>query len=160
MPSTTWPRRSPSWPSLASGTPSLKLTYPTGLTENGLSFDDAAARLEQYLDQIGITVNLQPQSYRSGLESYRAGTEALGLWYWGPTSADPQDYLNFGSGPLVGPARRMDGDGLAANPTVGGGPRQKAADHNWHLPHGRPIFEQFQNCHEQVRARSSPSPAG
>ena len=49
--------------SLASGIPTLKLTYPTDLTENGLSFDDAAARLQQYLDQIGINVTLQPAVY-------------------------------------------------------------------------------------------------
>ncbi len=68
------------------GNPTLNLTYPTDLTENGLSFDDLAARLQQYLDQIGITVKLQPQSISVGLGTYRAGTEALGLWFWGLTS--------------------------------------------------------------------------
>ncbi len=72
------------------GHPSLKLTYPTGITVNGLSFDDAAARVEQYLDQIGINVTLQPESLQVGLASYRAGTEALGLWYWGPTTPTPR----------------------------------------------------------------------
>ncbi len=68
------------------GHPSLKLTYPTGITVNGLSFDDTAARLEQYLDQIGINVTLQPESLQVGLASYRAGTEALGLWFWALTT--------------------------------------------------------------------------
>ena len=80
------------------GHPSLKLTYPTGITVNGLSFDDAAARLEQYLDQIGINVTLQPESLQVGLASYRAGTEPLGLWFWGPDYADPEDYLAFAPG--------------------------------------------------------------
>lgn len=84
------------------GHPSIKLTYPTGITVNGLSFDDAAARVEQYLDQIGIKVTLQPQSLQVGLETYRNGSEALGLWYWGPDYPDPQDYLVFAPGNLVG----------------------------------------------------------
>ncbi len=68
------------------GHPALKLTYPTGITVNGLTFDDAAARLQQYLDQIGINVTLQPQSIQIALQTYRDGTEPLGLWYWGPTT--------------------------------------------------------------------------
>ena len=68
------------------GHPSLKLTYPTDFTLNGLSFDDAAARLQQYLDQIGLNVTLQPQSLTVGLQTYRAGTEAMGLWLWGRTT--------------------------------------------------------------------------
>lgn len=84
------------------GHPSLKLTYPTGITVNGLTFDDAAARLEQYIDQIGINVTLQPQSIQVALETYRDGSEAMGLWYWGPDYPDPSDYLQFGPGKLVG----------------------------------------------------------
>jgi peptide/nickel transport system substrate-binding protein len=84
------------------GNPSLKLTYPTGLTENGVSFDDVAARLQQYLDQIGLKVTLQPQSIQVGLQTYRGGTEAMGLWFWGPDFPDPSDYIQFGPGYLVG----------------------------------------------------------
>jgi peptide/nickel transport system substrate-binding protein len=84
------------------GHPSLKLTYPTGITVNGLTFDDAAARLQQYLDQIGINVTLQPQSIQVALQTYRDGTEPLGLWYWGPDYPDPEDYLAFAPGHLVG----------------------------------------------------------
>lgn len=84
------------------GHPVVTLTYPTQLTENGLSFDDLAARLEQYLNQIGITVKLQPQSIQVGLGTYRAGTEPMGLWFWGPDYPDPSDYIQFGPGKLVG----------------------------------------------------------
>lgn len=80
----------------------LKLTYPTGLTVNGLTFDAAAQRIQQYLQQVGINVTLQPQSVQVALGTYRAGTEALGLWYWGPDYPDPSDYLNFAPGALVG----------------------------------------------------------
>lgn len=80
----------------------LKLTYPTGLTVNGLTFDAAAQRVQQDLQQVGINVSLQPQSVQVALSSYRAGTEALGLWYWGPDYPDPSDYLVFAPGNLVG----------------------------------------------------------
>ncbi len=82
--------------------PAIKLTYPTGLTVNGLTFDDAAARVQQYLQQVGINVTLQPQSVQVALNTYRAGTEAMGLWYWGPDYPDPSDYLTFAPGNLVG----------------------------------------------------------
>jgi peptide/nickel transport system substrate-binding protein len=84
------------------GHPTLNLTYPTDLTENGLSFDDLAARLQQYLDQIGITVKLQPQSIQVGLQTYRGGTEAMGLWFWEPDYPDPSDWIQFSPGHLVG----------------------------------------------------------
>jgi peptide/nickel transport system substrate-binding protein len=58
--------------------------------------------LEQYLDQIGITVKLKPQSIEVGLGTYRAGTEPMGLWFWGPDYPDPSDYIQFGPGYLVG----------------------------------------------------------
>jgi len=84
------------------GHPKLTLTYPTAITVNGLSFDDAAARVEQYLDQVGFDVTLQPQSVEVALGTYRAGTEAFGLWYWGPDYPDASDYLVFAPGNLVG----------------------------------------------------------
>jgi peptide/nickel transport system substrate-binding protein len=84
------------------GHPSIKLTYPTGITVNGLTFDDTAARVQQYLDQVGINVTLQPQSLQVALQTYRDGSEPLGLWYWGPDYPDASDYLVFGPGELVG----------------------------------------------------------
>ena len=127
------------------GHPSLKLTYPTGITVNGLSFDDTAARLEQYLDQIGINVTLQPESLQVGLASYRAGTEALGLWFWGPDYADPQDYLAFAPGHLVGLRA-----GWPASDSAAGGPAVTAIANQAATTTGvsarQAVFEKFQNA--------------
>ena len=127
------------------GHPSLKLTYPTGLTVNGLSFDDAAARLEQYLDQIGINVTLQPESLQVGLGSYRAGTEALGLWFWGPDYPDPDDYLDFAPGHLVGLRA-----GWTASDSAAGGPAVAALANQAATTTGvsarQAIFEKFQQA--------------
>jgi peptide/nickel transport system substrate-binding protein len=88
----------------ASGTghPTLKLVYPSDIQVNGISFGDLAARVQQDLQQVGITVQLQGQSIQVALNSYRGGQEELGLWYWGPDFPDPSDYLNFLPGALVG----------------------------------------------------------
>jgi peptide/nickel transport system substrate-binding protein len=127
------------------GTPSIKLTYPTGITVNGLSFDDAAARVEQYLDQVGINVTLQPESLQVGLASYRAGTEALGLWYWGPDYPDPQDYLVFAPGQLVGlRAGWATSDTTANAPTVVA--LMKQAESTTGVSARQAIYEKFQNA--------------
>jgi peptide/nickel transport system substrate-binding protein len=84
------------------GHPTLNLVYPSDIQVNGLSFGDLAARIQQQLQQVGITVKLQGQSIQVALNSYRGGQEQLGLWYWGPDFPDPSDYLNFLPGALVG----------------------------------------------------------
>ena len=84
------------------GHPSVTLVYPSDLAVNGISFGDLAARVQQELQQVGITVQLQGQSIQVALNSYRAGQEPMGLWYWGPDFPDPADYLNFLPGALVG----------------------------------------------------------
>ncbi|MCU1489576.1 MAG: extracellular solute-binding protein [Acidimicrobiaceae bacterium] len=82
--------------------PSVALTYPTDVQVNGINFGDLAARVQQDLQQVGITVTLQPQSVQVALQTYRGGKEAMGLWEWGPDFPDPSDYLVFGPGHLVG----------------------------------------------------------
>ena len=84
------------------GHASVTLVYPSDLAVNGISFGDLAARVQQELQQVGITVQLQGQSIQVALNSYRAGQEPMGLWYWGPDFPDPADYLNFLPGALVG----------------------------------------------------------
>jgi peptide/nickel transport system substrate-binding protein len=84
------------------GHPTVTMTYPSDLAVNGISFGDLAARVQQDLAQVGITVKLQGQSIQVALNTYRAGTEEMGLWYWGPDYPDPSDYLNFMPGELVG----------------------------------------------------------
>ena len=84
------------------GHPTVSLVYPSDLAVNGISFGDLAARVQQDLQQVGITVQLQGQSIQVALNSYRGGQEQMGLWYWGPDFPDPADYLNFLPGALVG----------------------------------------------------------
>jgi peptide/nickel transport system substrate-binding protein len=84
------------------GHPTVTMVYPSDLSVNGISFADLAARVQQELAQVGIAVKLQGQSITVALNSYRAGQEEMGLWYWGPDFPDPSDYLNFLPGALVG----------------------------------------------------------
>jgi len=84
------------------GHPTVTMVYPSDLSVNGISFGDLAARVQQQLAQVGITVKLQGQSIQVALDSYRGGKEEMGLWYWGPDFPDPSDYLNFLPGELVG----------------------------------------------------------
>lgn len=80
----------------------IKLEYPSDFTANGLSFGPIAERIKANLDEIGLNISLVPSPIGPALENYRAGTEEMGLWLWNPDYPDPQDYLVFGPGDLVG----------------------------------------------------------
>jgi peptide/nickel transport system substrate-binding protein len=80
----------------------IQLEYPSDLTVSGLSFGPIAERIVANLDEVGISVELLPGPVATTLENYRAGTEQMGLWLWNPDYPDPQDYLVFGPGALVG----------------------------------------------------------
>ena len=82
--------------------PTVQLEYPSDLTVNGLAFGPLAERIEANLDEVGIKVELVPGPVATTLENYRAGKEQMGLWLWNPDYPDPQDYLVFGPGQLVG----------------------------------------------------------
>jgi len=82
--------------------PSVSLAYPSDIQVNGLSFGDLASRIQFDLGRVGIKVTLAPASVEVALQTYRAGQEQMGLWYWGPDFPDPSDYLNFLPGHLVG----------------------------------------------------------
>lgn len=84
------------------GHPTVTMYYPSDVQVNGLSFGDLAARVQQNLRDVGITVTLKGQSVQVALDAYRSGKEELGLWEWGPDFPDPSDYLNFLPGALVG----------------------------------------------------------
>jgi peptide/nickel transport system substrate-binding protein len=80
----------------------VQLEYPSDLTVAGLSFQPLAERIVANLEEVGISVELAPGPIATTLENYRAGTEQMGLWLWNPDYPDPQDYLVFGPGELVG----------------------------------------------------------
>jgi peptide/nickel transport system substrate-binding protein len=82
--------------------PTLSLEFPSDFTSNGLSFGVIAQRIQSDLGKIGITVKLAGSPIATSLGTYRAGTEQLGLWYWGPDYPDPNDYLAFLPGATVG----------------------------------------------------------
>jgi peptide/nickel transport system substrate-binding protein len=82
--------------------PTMDLEYPTGFSSNGLDFGVLAQSVQSALSKIGITVNLKGSALTTSLATYRAGTEQMGLWYWGPDYPDPNDYLAFLPGATVG----------------------------------------------------------
>lgn len=82
--------------------PTVKLYYASDIQQNGVSPGTVAAVVQQDLQAVGITVQLEPQSITIALNGYRKGTEQMGLWFWEPDYADAADYLAFAPGHLVG----------------------------------------------------------
>ncbi len=80
----------------------MNLGFPSDFTLNGISFSTLAQKVQANLQAAGITVNLTGSPISTALADYRAGTEQLGLWLWGPDYPDPNDYLVFLPGQLVG----------------------------------------------------------
>ncbi len=82
--------------------PTVNLGFPSDFTLNGLSFSTLAQKVQANLQEVGIKVNLTGSPISTALADYRAGKEQLGLWLWGPDYPDPNDYLVFLPGQLVG----------------------------------------------------------
>lgn len=93
----------------------VKLSFPSDLTLNGIEFPTIAQRIQSQLKTTGITIDLAPAPVATELDAYRNGTEAIGLWYWGPDYPDPSDYLVFTPGNVVG---LRSGWAAGANPTI------------------------------------------
>jgi peptide/nickel transport system substrate-binding protein len=82
--------------------PTVNLGFPSDFTSNGISFSTLAQKVQANLQEVGIKVNLTGSPISVSLAEYRAGKEQLGLWLWGPDYPDPNDYLVFLPGQLVG----------------------------------------------------------
>lgn len=82
--------------------PTINLGFPSDFTLNGISFATLAQKVQANLQAAGIKVNLTGSPISVALADYRAGTEQMGLWLWGPDYPDPNDYLVFLPGQLVG----------------------------------------------------------
>jgi peptide/nickel transport system substrate-binding protein len=93
----------------------VTLSFPSDLTLNGIEFPTIAQRIQSQLKTAGITINLAPAPVATELDAYRNGTEAIGLWYWGPDYPDPSDYLVFTPGNVVG---LRSGWAAGANPAI------------------------------------------
>src|SRR5579859_7234227 len=82
--------------------PTVNLGFPSDFTANGIAFSTLAQKVQANLQAAGITCNLTGSPISTALADYRAGTEQMGLWLWGPDYPDPNDYLVFLPGELVG----------------------------------------------------------
>lgn len=74
---------------------SIKMSYPSDLTQNGVKFETMAQKMQADLAQIGITVELDPKTIQVWLDEYRGGKQPMTLSLWGPDYNDPSDYLTF-----------------------------------------------------------------
>jgi len=95
--------------------PTVNLGFPSDFTLNGISFSTLAQKVQANLTEVGIKVNLTGSPISTALADYRAGNEQLGLWLWGPDYPDPNDYLVFLPGQLVG---LRAGWAAGANPSL------------------------------------------
>jgi peptide/nickel transport system substrate-binding protein len=75
--------------------PTITLTYPAGLTINGVDFATLAQKTKSNLADAGITVNLQGLPVNTMLSQYAAGKDQMTQSYWGPDYPDPNDYQVF-----------------------------------------------------------------
>lgn len=81
--------------------PTLTMSYASDLAKHGIAFADIAAKVQADLAEVGITVELDPQSVQANLDAYRAGTLEFSVQWWGGTP-HPSNYLPFTPGQLVG----------------------------------------------------------
>jgi len=80
----------------------VDLQYPTNFSRSGVSFDVVAQKIQADLAEANINVTLKPGEINTELANYRAGTEGLGFWLWGPDYFDSNDYLAFLPEGIVG----------------------------------------------------------
>ncbi|MDQ2847072.1 MAG: ABC transporter substrate-binding protein [Actinomycetota bacterium] len=86
------------------GTP-IDVSYPSDLTQNGVSFTDMATRIANDLNSVGIKTKLSGAPITVVLQLARTGKQQIGVWLWGPDYPDASDYLVFGPGGDVGGQR-------------------------------------------------------
>ena len=80
----------------------IPLTYAVDLPIQGIPTSALAQAISRQLAQVGIKVKLNPAPAREALAAYSAGRSALSLWSWNPDYPDPENYLAFAPGELVG----------------------------------------------------------
>lgn len=80
----------------------ITLEYPSDFSAAGISFGTVAERVQANLKEVGLEITLAPSPISTALDSYRAGTQEMGLWLWNPDYPDPADYLVFAPDNIVG----------------------------------------------------------
>ncbi|TQM65087.1 ABC transporter substrate-binding protein [Humibacillus xanthopallidus] len=80
----------------------IPLTFARDLPIQGVPTSSVAAIVKTQLASVGINVVPTPLPAAQALERYRAGRDAFSLWSWNPDYTDPENYLAFAPGGLVG----------------------------------------------------------
>jgi peptide/nickel transport system substrate-binding protein len=80
----------------------VPLTFASDLPIQGVPTASVAAIIAAQLAEVGIAVTPTPLPATAALERYRAGRDAFSLWSWSPDYTDPEDYLAFAPGGIVG----------------------------------------------------------
>jgi peptide/nickel transport system substrate-binding protein len=73
---------------VAEGT-EIEFLVPTGLAPGGIEFSTLAAKIQNDVQQIGLTLNIQQVEVSELLNIYRAQEGQLVFIYWGPDFPDP-----------------------------------------------------------------------
>ncbi len=80
----------------------IPLTYARDLPIQGVPTASVASAVAAQLAEVGITARPTPLASAAALARYREGRDALGLWSWTPDYTDPENYLAFAPGGLIG----------------------------------------------------------
>lgn len=80
----------------------IPLSFARDLPIGGVAPMQVARAVQAQLARVGIRVTLDAKPASQALAAYRSGRNAIGLWGWDPDYVDPENYLTFGPGNLVG----------------------------------------------------------
>ena len=80
----------------------VPLSYAADLPIQGIPASALAVAVRPSSAQVGIKVQLNPAPAAQAIAAYRAGAAAFSLWSWSPDYPDPENYLAFAPGELVG----------------------------------------------------------
>ena len=84
----------------------IPLSYAADLPIQGIAPATLAGVVKKQLAEVGIVVTLAPKPAAAALADYRAGRSAFSVWSWTPDYPDPENYLAFAPGELVGSRAR------------------------------------------------------
>ena len=80
----------------------IPLSYAADLPIEGIPPATLATVIRRQLAEVGINLALAPKPAAQALADYRAGRSAFSIWSWSPDYPDPENYLAFAPGELVG----------------------------------------------------------
>jgi peptide/nickel transport system substrate-binding protein len=80
----------------------IPLSYAADLPIEGIPPATLATVVKKQLAEVGINVTLAPKPAAQALADYRSGRSVFSIWSWSPDYPDPENYLAFAPGDLVG----------------------------------------------------------